>query len=34
MFWNLVFIVVGVAIGIVIGDMLNTNKFKKLFILE
>jgi hypothetical protein len=34
MFWNLVFTVIGIAIGIVIGDTLNTDKFKNLFVLK
>lgn len=32
MFWIVVVLVVGIAIGIVLGDMLNVDSFKNLFI--
>ena len=32
MFWILVTLVIGMAMGIVIGDMLNSDSFKDLFI--
>ena len=34
MFWFVITFIVGIAIGIVLGDMLNSESFKKLFILE
>lgn len=32
MFWFIVTFVVGIAIGIILGDMLNSDSFKKLFV--
>lgn len=32
MFWIVVTLVVGIAIGIILGDMLNFDSFKKLFV--
>lgn len=34
MFWIIVTLIIGMAIGIVIGDMLNAESFKSLFIIE
>ena len=34
MFWICVTLIVGIAIGIVIGDMLNANSFRDLFFID
>lgn len=34
MFWIIVALIVGIAIGVVIGDMLNAKSFRSLFILD
>lgn len=34
MFWIIFSFVIGISLGIVIGDMLNAKSFKSLFILE
>ena len=34
MFWNVFSFVIGIAFGIVIGDMLNSESLKSLFIIE
>lgn len=34
MFWNIFSFVVGTAIGIVVGEILNSKSFKSLFIID
>lgn len=34
MFWIIVTLIVGIAIGVVLGDMLNADSFKNLFIVD